>query len=106
MNNIVSKLREGYDIFQLVCHGAFIDGEPVLYLEDETGKVAVVHGAELATNLSELKQRPRLVVLASCESAGTGVEPATADQGVLATLGPRLAEAGFRRSSRCKATSP
>src|SRR5262249_7477110 len=30
LNNIVSKLREGYDIFQLVCHGALIDGEPVL----------------------------------------------------------------------------
>jgi hypothetical protein len=95
LNNIVSKLREGYDIFQLVCHGALIDGEPMLYLEDETGKVAVVHGTELVTNLSELKQRPRLVVLASCESAGTGQEPATADQGVLAALGPRLAEAGI-----------
>jgi hypothetical protein len=95
LTNIVSKLREGYDIFQLVCHGALIDGEPVLYLEDETGKVAVVHGAELVTNLSELKQRPRLVVLASCESAGTGAEPATADNGVLAALGPRLAEAGI-----------
>lgn len=95
LNNIVGKLREGYDIFQLVCHGALIDGEPVLYLEDETGKVAVVHGTELVTNLSELKQRPRLVVLASCESAGTGEESATGDQGVLAALGPRLAEAGI-----------
>jgi hypothetical protein len=95
LNNVVGRLREGYDIFELVCHGAFVNGEPVLYLEDETGEVAVVHGTELVTNLSELKQRPRLVVLVSCQSAGTGVEPASADQGVLSALGPRLAEAGI-----------
>ena len=95
LNNIVSKLREGYDIFHLVCHGAFIDGKPLLYLEDENGKVAVVAGSEFATQLSELKQRPRLVVLASCQSAGTGAEARSADEGVLAALGPRLAEAGI-----------
>ena len=95
LNNIVGKLREGYDILLLVCHGAFIEGRPLLYLEDDAGNVAVVHGADLATRLSELKQRPRLVVLASCESAGTGSEPASKDEGVLAALGPRLAEAGI-----------
>lgn len=95
LNNILAKLREGYDILLLVCHGAFIDGNPLLYLEDDAGKVAVVQGADLATRLSELKQRPRLVVLASCESAGTGGEPGSADEGVLAALGPRLAEAGI-----------
>ncbi|MEO7317855.1 MAG: CHAT domain-containing protein [Chthoniobacteraceae bacterium] len=92
LNNIVGKLREGYDILVLVCHGAFIGGNPLLYLEDDSGNVAVVHGTDLATRLSELKQRPRLVVLASCESAGTG---ASGDEGVLAALGPRLAEAGI-----------
>jgi hypothetical protein len=95
LTNIIGKLRDGYDIFQLVCHGAFIDGEPLLYLEDDAGNVAVVKGADLVTHLSELKQRPRLIVLASCESAGTGAEPASADEGVLAALGPRLAEAGI-----------
>ena len=95
LNNIIGKLREGYDILLLVCHGAFIEGKPLLYLEDDAGNVAVVQGAELATRLSELKQRPRLIVLASCESAGTGGEPSSADEGVLAALGPRLAEAGI-----------
>lgn len=92
LNNILGKLREGFDILVLVCHGAFIGNDPVLYLEDDAGNVAVLQGAELATRLSELKQRPRLVVLASCESAGTG---ASGDEGVLAALGPRLAEAGI-----------
>ena len=95
LTNILVKLREGYDILLLVCHGAFIDGKPLLYLEDDVGSVAVVQGADLATRLSELKQRPRLVVLASCESAGTGAEPSSTDEGVLAALGPRLAEAGI-----------
>ena len=95
LNNIVGKLREGYDIFYLVCHGALIDGKPLLYLENESGEVTVVAGTEFATQLSELKQRPRLVVLASCQSAGTGAEARSADEGVLAALGPRLAEAGI-----------
>ncbi|MCP4285190.1 MAG: CHAT domain-containing protein, partial [Gammaproteobacteria bacterium] len=43
----------------------------------------------------ELEQRPRLVVLASCQSAGTGAEARGADEGALAALGPRLAEAGI-----------
>jgi hypothetical protein len=94
-NGIVSKLREGYDILYLVCHGALIDDEPRLCLEDETGKAAIVPGTELVTRLSELKQRPRLVVLASCQSAGTGAEGQSTDEGVLAALGPRLAKAGI-----------
>ena len=94
-NGIVSKLREGYDILYLVCHGALIDDEPRLCLEDETGKAAIVPGTELVTRLSELKQRPRLVVLASCQSAGTGAEGQSTDEGVLAALGPRLAHAGI-----------
>ncbi len=95
LSNIVGKLREGYDIFYLVCHGALIDGKPLLYLENEAGEVTVVAGTDFATQLSELKQRPRLVVLASCQSAGTGAEARSADEGVLAALGPRLAEAGI-----------
>lgn len=94
-NGIVSKLREGYDILYVICHGALIDNEPRLCLEDETGKAAIVLGSELVTRLSELKQRPRLVVLASCQSAGTGAEARTSDEGLLAALGPRLAAAGI-----------
>ena len=95
LNNILANLREGYDILMLVCHGAFIEGKPLVYLENDAGNVERVDGAELATRLSELNQRPRLVVLASCESAGGGAEPGSTDEGVLAALGPRLAEAGI-----------
>jgi hypothetical protein len=94
-NGIVSNLREGYDILYLVCHGALIEQEPRLYLEDDEGKGHIVPGSELVTRLSELKQRPRLVVLASCQSAGTGADAQTTDEGVLAALGPRMAQAGI-----------
>ena len=94
-NGILSKLREGYDILFLVCHGALIEGEPRLCLEDESGKAAIVPGTDLVTRLSELKQRPRLVVLASCQSAGSGADGQSTDDGVLAALGPRLAQAGI-----------
>jgi len=68
-----------------------MQGEPHLWLEDETGNVHRVPGAELVARLKELQQQPRLVVLASCQSAGTGRSD---DEGALAALGPRLAEAG------------
>jgi hypothetical protein len=91
---LVDQLRSGFDILYLVCHGAFIQGEPRLWLENDAGASAVVAGSELVTRVRELEQRPRLVVLASCQSAGTGTEPAAGDEGALAALGPRLAEAG------------
>ncbi len=90
LNNLVALLRETeYDILYLVCHGALVKSEPWLWLEDDQGKVARASGVELVTRLGELTTRPRLLVLASCESAGDGSGDA------LAALGPRFAEAGI-----------
>ena len=85
---IVDALRSDVDILYLACHGALIDDQPWLWLEDAAGAVARTPGAELAQRLRELAQRPRLVVLASCQSAGAGSGDA------LRALGPLLAEAG------------
>ena len=95
LEGIVAHLRDGYDILYLVCHGALLEGEPHLWLEDEAGNVKVVAGAELAARLAEVRHRPRLVVLASCQSAGVGDQARTGDEGALAALGPMLAEAGI-----------
>jgi len=95
LENASAHLRDGYDILYLVCHGALIKGVPHLWLEGEAGDVKVVVGSELATRLRELEQRPRLVVLASCQSAGSGTDARSDDEGALAALGPRLAEAGI-----------
>jgi hypothetical protein len=99
LNNLVDHLRGAagdgpYDVLYLVCHGALINGEPNLWLEDEAGQAAVVAGSELVVRLSEMREKPRLVVLSSCQSAGRGDASRSSDEGVLAALGPRLAEAG------------
>jgi tetratricopeptide (TPR) repeat protein len=85
-----AALREGYDIVYLVAHGMIQGGQPWLYLVDDQGNADRRRGGALADLLRSLKQRgPRVLVLASCESAGDGY----AD--TLAALGPLLAQAGI-----------
>jgi hypothetical protein len=91
LNSLVEQLRqESHDILYLVCHGTLSNDEPYLWLEDDEGKAAITPGQELVTRLNGLDQRPRLVVLASCQSAGS---PSQGD--ALAALGPRLVQAGI-----------
>jgi len=95
LNNLLEHLRDGYDILYLVCHGALIDDEPWLWMENESGSIARVAGTELVARIKELQQRPKLVVLASCQSAGNSDEPRSDDAGALSAVGPSLAEAGI-----------
>jgi len=88
LNTIASTLREGYDIFYLVAHGAIVENQPYIWLENEQGEAEVVSGNDLVVRIKEQQQRPRIIVLASCQSAGTNTA------GALAALGPRLAEVG------------
>ena len=71
-----------------------VDGEPQILLEQADGTGVWMAGQELVTRIDELQERPRLVVLVSCQSAGKGTDPTTQDDGALSGLGPRLAEAG------------
>jgi hypothetical protein len=91
LDNLVERVREGCDVLYLVCHGAIVEDRPQLWLEDEQGNAARVEGQELMLRLSDLRQLPRLVVLASCQSAGDGVEPGAFEL----SLGPRLAGGGI-----------
>ena len=88
LNNIIDCLRQGFDVLYLVAHGMFVKDEPWLFLEDDNGGTMRVSGYDLATQIRELDNQPRLVVLASCQSAGQGAGSA------LQSLGPRLAEGG------------
>lgn len=90
LSNIVSTLNgASYDILYLVCHGALIDGhEPRLLLEAENGNGQSIAGQELVERLGDHGRQPRLVILASCESAGAQQE------GVMNAIGPRLAAVG------------
>jgi hypothetical protein len=82
-------MRQNYtDILYLVCHGTLVDKHPRLLLENEDGTGVSVAGRELVEKLRDMTEKPRLIVLASCDSAGN--EEGTA----LAAIGPRLAAAG------------
>jgi hypothetical protein len=101
INNVIQHLQnETADILYLVCHGVFAKDESWIWLEDQEGKAARISGSELVTRLKELPSRPRLIVLASCQSAGkeiSAISPELSSKtgGPLAALGPRLAEAGI-----------
>ena len=77
------------DVLYLVCHGYIANNQPVLCLENSQGKMEKVPGSELVTRLKELQERPRMVLLVSCQSAGKGSGDA------LTAIGPRLAEIGI-----------
>jgi ATP/maltotriose-dependent transcriptional regulator MalT len=90
IHNLTAALRDSPDILYLICHGTLRDGQPYLWLENDQGGISRVEGAEFIASLERLDQRPSLIVLASCRSAGHS--HAT---GALAALGPRLAAAGI-----------
>jgi hypothetical protein len=93
LGNIEAALRDGCDVLYLVCHGAVTVG-PQLWLETDTGAEHCVAGSEFLGKLNELETLPRLIVLASCASAGAGRDARTTDAGALAVLGPGLVEVG------------
>ena len=94
---IQDELQKGYPILYLACHGGLDNEEPKLWLDpDEADERDYVPGQDLITRLKSLEEPPLLVILASCQSAGTGDQPRTSDDaGALAALGPQLASAGI-----------
>ena len=97
--NLKERLRKGnFDILYLVCHGALLKqdgiGVPSIWLENTDGTAKVESALALAESFSQQSNQPRLIVLASCQSAGDG--KTTSDvEGALAALGPRLADVGI-----------
>jgi hypothetical protein len=90
-------LRRGVDLCYLVAHGALRprDG-PFLALQGPDGRAKWIRGEVLAERIAEMRDPPRLMVLASCEGAGQEGETGT-DLGATsaqAALAPRLANAG------------
>jgi hypothetical protein len=92
--------QASYDILVLVAHGFLEHGIPWLWLENtlaaDHGKGwqgAQASGIDLAERIGTIEVQPRLVVLCSCESAGSG-QLRSDDWDLLAALGPRLAAGG------------
>ncbi|MES2934429.1 MAG: CHAT domain-containing protein [Pseudomonadota bacterium] len=86
---LLSGLKAGPDILYLVCHGVLEHGVPKLLLENPDGSGDVVDGQHLADQIKP-DNTPSLVVLCSCQSAGT----AQRGSDVMTSLGPLLANAG------------
>lgn len=85
---LAEHLRNGQDLCCLIAHGAIVNDEPMLFLEDATGQTEPVTAGQIHEQLSALSQLPRLLILLSCEGAGDGTYAA------FAALGPRLARLG------------
>jgi tetratricopeptide (TPR) repeat protein len=70
--NLQQALQYPITILYLVCHGALIEGEPCLYLEKNDGTTDIVTGDAFCQMIKRLPNKPRLVVLAACQSANPG----------------------------------
>ena len=100
LKNIVAELSKGVDILYLVCHGLAMQRpdqswESVLCLEKADGTLERVAGDELVQSITDLDERPRLIVLASCQSAGDALAADPDADSFVAAIGPRFAEAGI-----------
>jgi hypothetical protein len=93
--NMAKELAGQIDILYLVCHGVLNGAVPLVFLEQPDGTADLVDGRHLQEVIFSLPQRPTLAMLNSCQSAGEGGAASTADEGILAGLGPRLAAAGI-----------
>ena len=87
LDNLIAAIREGCNLVYVVCHGAFVRGQARLFLESPAGQTTTVTAEELATEFKQLRTVPALVVLASCQSAGS------ARGGALSAVGPLLVQA-------------
>jgi hypothetical protein len=94
LDNIIRKLDEGIDILYLVGHGVQAADVPLLMLEKHDGTGDLVDARRLEEYIRNLQHRPVLIMLNSCQSAGTGDQRHTEDGGALVAIGPRLAAAG------------
>lgn len=93
LNRLVEAIRQRVDVLYLVCHGEIARRTgPCLLMQEEDGTTAKVSASDVAQRIGELMEVPRLIFLASCESAGKEY----GDRGHAAqiALAPRLAEAG------------
>ena len=73
-----------YDVVYLSGHGELREDGPVLLLEDEVGGLDLVGTERLFDALKRCQAMPRLVVLASCETAGNRDDVASMAAGLVA----------------------
>ena len=99
VERIVAGLAD-HDVLYLVAHGLVVGDEAALWLVRAGGETHRVSAVELCDRLREAGTLPSLVVLCSCQSAGTGLPVGVTDAGergqwgALTAIGPRLSRLG------------
>ena len=86
---LIEILRTSPTILCLECHARYLDGDTILWFENEHGLTERVRGATLAEIVAQAERPPLLVVLLACQSGGDHLHTEA-----LSFLGPRLARAG------------
>jgi CHAT domain/SIR2-like domain len=89
LGQILSSLRDQVEVLIVLAHGYIAHGQSYLLLEREDGTAEAVTGRELAERIGQLEKKPRLVMMVSCQSAGTD-DPAEEQS----ALGPAISSAG------------
>lgn len=84
-----AELARGYHVVHFLCHGALVDDQTYLYLEDEVGQADPVSAEKMLEIFHLLAEPPALVVLMACETAQVGPGATS-----FTPLGPALIEAG------------
>ena len=92
LNGLMAALRDGADLLYLVCHGKVGPAGPILWLEDGEGRSNPVAAEQLASRVQELKSKPLLAILCSCESGGQLNHDSNL---ALSSAGPLLSRAGI-----------
>jgi hypothetical protein len=99
-------LRGGYDVLYLVCHGTWQRGGVVAVARGrQTGRSIAWPGRRWWPRIAALGMRPRLVVLASCEGAGTGQTHGRQRARRWRRWGRAWRARGCRRCWRCRGRS-
>ena len=94
LDKIIGALQSGFDILYLICHG--VTGR--LFLEQENGTRIGIDAALFVERIQALPVRPRLIVLASCQSAGDSDDDHNEDKDTAdfaGAISPLLAAAGI-----------
>lgn len=74
LDNLIDHLRtDSYHILYIVAHGALAQDGPRIWLENNDGTADVIPASTLVTRIAALRQRPLLVVLASCQSGSSSI---------------------------------
>ncbi len=92
LDAVARSVRGGSSVLILECHGTFNDANTasVLFLEDEEGRADLVKDHEFVRRISNLATKPLLIILASCDTAGS----AGAVESAARAVGPSLVACG------------